>query len=82
MVVTIIRITQLEGTRYDVRWQEKHYGKNRELVSIENWGGLFTFVWARPKRSAPLRMYFRCGKSPRRDSDAYAYDCFISPIHA
>jgi type IV secretory pathway VirB10-like protein/type IV secretory pathway TrbF-like protein len=58
VVVQVVRIQQREGTRYDVRWTEKRYGANRELITVENWGGLFTFAWGTPKKSAPLGMYF------------------------
>jgi type IV secretory pathway TrbF-like protein len=58
IVVKIIRVQKREDTRYDVRWQEKHYSKNGELASVSTWGGLFTFRWETPTRAAPLGMLF------------------------
>jgi type IV secretory pathway TrbF-like protein len=56
--VKVIRVQQREGTRYDVRWQERRYGTNGELSMITNWGGLFTFRWETPRKAAPLGMLF------------------------
>jgi type IV secretory pathway TrbF-like protein len=63
IVVKVIRVTQREGTRYDVRWQEFEYSTKHELVKATNYGGLFTFHWGTPsneeeRRDAPLGMFF------------------------